>query len=154
MARIRTAALIDAPIETVYSYVTTPANWPRWHPSSLAVHGDTDHSLAAGEAVTEDYRVAGREGQVVWTVVERDAPRRWVIDGRIVGRSTGGTVTYHLTPQGNSTHFKRTFEYPTPGLRFRILDWLFLHRQVQAESAEAVRHLKTVLERENNDSYA
>ena len=57
-----TAALLFAPVEVgvtrvhnevdigrsphdVYAYVTTPAYWPQWHPSSLAVHGETGHSL-------------------------------------------------------------------------------------------------------------
>ncbi|MFP5406218.1 MAG: SRPBCC family protein, partial [Gammaproteobacteria bacterium] len=33
-----------APAE-VFDFVASPANWPLWHPSSLAVSGATDHPL-------------------------------------------------------------------------------------------------------------
>ena len=82
MTRIRKSIRIQTPVEEVFEYVTTPGNWPAWHPSSLGVEGATDHSLEPGEQVTEGYRVAGRRGRVVWTVRERETPRRWVIAGR------------------------------------------------------------------------
>ena len=75
MSRVYKTILIDVPIEKVFDYVTTPANWPKWHPSSLGVSGKTDRSLEPGEKVAEDYRVAGRRGRVVWTVREREAHR-------------------------------------------------------------------------------
>lgn len=46
--RIHTSVLIRRPSAEVFDYVTTPANWPRWHPSSLAVSGATDHPLRVG----------------------------------------------------------------------------------------------------------
>lgn len=146
MTRIQTTAVIAVPVSTLYNYVTTPGYWPQWHPSSLAVHGNAQHSLQVGESVKEDYNVAGRTGQVVWTVTARDEPVLWAIEGLIVGYETGGTITYRLTPQGRSTHFVRTFDYPTPGLSFTLLDWLFLRRQIKAESAEAVHRLQAILQ--------
>jgi uncharacterized protein YndB with AHSA1/START domain len=148
MTRIRNEITIARPVETVYDYVTTPGNWPRWHPASLGVTGSTDHSLAVGEQVTEEYLVAGRRGQVVWTVTQREPPRRWVIEGQIVGRGAGGTVAYTLAPAGGGTRFVREFSYPTPGLWFRLLNWLFVRRRIAGESATAVRQLKEVLEQE------
>jgi len=46
--RIANEIVIARPPQQVYDYVTTPANWPRWHPSSLAVRGATDHPLVLG----------------------------------------------------------------------------------------------------------
>src|SRR6516225_5523091 len=119
MTRIITRAIIQAPPQRVFDYVITPAWWPRWHPSSLAVSAGAEHSLALGEEVTEDFRVSGRRGRVVWHVTEREAPRRWVIAGTIAGSGNGGTVTYDLVPAGAGTAFTRTFAYemPTPLLR-------------------------------------
>jgi ketosteroid isomerase-like protein len=68
MIRIYTAIHLTQPVEVVFDYVTTPGHWPRWHPSSLAVSGATGRSLMVGEQVTEEFLVAGRRGQVVWTV--------------------------------------------------------------------------------------
>jgi uncharacterized protein YndB with AHSA1/START domain len=148
MTRIHDEIIIDRPVETVFDYVTTPGNWPHWHPSSLSVAGSTGHSLEVGEQVTEDFRVAGRQGQVVWTVTQREAPRRWIIEGQIVGRGAGGTVAYTLTPAGSGTRFVREFSYPTRGLWFRLLNWLLIRQRIAGESTTAVRRLKETLEQE------
>lgn len=147
MTRIVTGATIQRPIEAVYDYVTTPGHWPDWHPSSLGVTGATDHSLQVGEQVTERFLVAGRRGEVVWTVREREAPQRWVIAGAITsGRGGGGTVSYRLAARAGATDFTREFTYPLPNLAFALLDALLIRRRVRAESAEAVRRLKQRLE--------
>jgi uncharacterized protein YndB with AHSA1/START domain len=99
MTQIYTTIQIQTPIQRVFDYVTMPGNWPVWHPSSLG--GATDHSLEPGEEVTEEFLVAGRRGRVVWTVRERVAPRRRVIDGRVEGG--GGTITYTATPHDAGT---------------------------------------------------
>jgi uncharacterized protein YndB with AHSA1/START domain len=146
MTRIHTTIRIDEPVERVFEYVTTPGNWPEWHPSSLGVSGATDHPLEPGEQVTEEFRVAGRRGRVVWTVRERDDPHRWVIDGTVEGGG-GGTITYTLTPDAGGTTFEREFTYAMPNRLLALLDRLVLHRRVEAESAEALRRLKAVLEK-------
>ena len=146
MTRIVTSSTIARPIEVVYEYVTTPGSWPRWHPSSLAVTGDADHSLMVGERVEEAFNVAGRRGRVVWSVTERDAPRRWVIDGKIIGGG-GGTITYVLSPvTADITFFEREFVYPLASPLIALLDRLYVRRRIQAESAEALRRVKDVLE--------
>ncbi len=147
MTQIITSATIDRPIEAVYAYVTTPGHWPEWHPSSLGVSGATDHSLLVGEQVTERFLVAGRRGEVVWTVREREAPRRWVIAGVITSGAGGsGVVSYSLTAHGDATDFRREFTYPLPNPLYALLDALLLRRRIRAESAEAVRQLKRRLE--------
>jgi uncharacterized protein YndB with AHSA1/START domain len=143
--RIVTTATIERSDTAVFDYVTTPAHWPVWHPSSLAVSGATDHPLNAGEQVTEEFRVAGRRGRAVWTVAERDRPRKWVIDGAIDGRPAG-TVTYALTPTAHGTRFEREFTYRAPSLWFATLNTLFLRARIQSESDDAVLQLKRVLE--------
>src|SRR4051812_35507286 len=40
---ILTTTHLRGPIEEVFDFLTTPANWPRWHPSSLKVTGAADH---------------------------------------------------------------------------------------------------------------
>ena len=144
MTRIVSTALIARTPASVFSYITTPAYWPDWHPSSLAVSGATDHPLALGEQVTERYRVAGQEGTVNWTVSARDEPRRWTISGTIAGGAgASGTVSYMLAASGDQTRFERVFEYSTPPDPALAQAYA---QQVQAESDEAVRHLKARLE--------
>ena len=142
---VRTVISIARPVEDVFTYVTTPGHWPGWHPSSLGVTGATDHSLAVGEEVTEEFLVAGRRGKLTWRVVERDAPRAWAISGK-VGAAGSGTVAYTLAPEGTGTRFTRVFTYQGNGLAFALFDRLFYNRRVTAESAEALRRLKQRLE--------
>lgn len=134
-----------APAE-VFDFVASPANWPRWHPSSIAVSGALDHPLQVGEQVIEDYIVAGRRGRATWTVTDSDAPRRWRIDGHSEG---GGRawITYTLTEQAGMTRFERTMLYRMPNLLAAMLDPLLTRDKIAAESAQAVRQLKEVLER-------
>jgi uncharacterized protein YndB with AHSA1/START domain len=146
VTRIYKTIHIDIPIEEVFEYVTTPGNWPQWHPSSLGVSGATDHSLHPGEQVTEEFSVAGRRGRVVWTVREREAPRRWIIDGQVEGGGSG-TITYALTPHNDGTTFEREFVYSMSNPLLALLDRLVLRRRVEAESAEALERLKDVLQR-------
>lgn len=146
MTRIYTTIRVEEPAERLFEYVTTPGNWPEWHPSSLGVSGATDHSLGPGEKVAEEYSVAGRRGRVVWTVREREAPRRWVIDGEVDGRGGEGTITYTLTPSEGGTIFERDFVYAMPNALLALLDRLVLRRRVEAESEEALRQLKAAVE--------
>src|SRR5471032_3712126 len=144
-ARIHSSIVIArAPVD-VYAYVTTPANWPRWHPSSLAVMGATDHPLRIGEQVSEDFLVAGYAGRVQWTVTQREVPTAWTINGKIKDGGSG-QVSYHLTPTSEGTLFERDFDYARPNLLFVLADTFKLHRLIDAESAEALRRLKAALE--------
>ena len=70
MERVTTESDIQRPIEAVFAFVTTPAYWPSWHPSSLGVSGATDHSLEVGERVTEESHT---EGCVTYTLTPTDA---------------------------------------------------------------------------------
>ena len=146
MTTIVTTATIARPIAEVFDYVTTPAHWLVWHPSSLGLHGATDHSLQVGEQVTEDFRVAGRSGSVTWKVVAREAPTRWAISGEVAAGGKG-TITYTLSAAGAGTNFRREFVYTMPNWFADILDRLFIRRRIEAESIEAVARLKRALER-------
>ncbi|MDF3838658.1 SRPBCC family protein [Cupriavidus basilensis] len=145
VTRIVNVAAIARPDTVVFDYVSTPANWPVWHRSSLAVAGAVDHSLLPGEQVTETFLVAGRRGTVVWTVVERERPVAWTIEGTIDGRQAG-TVRYTLTPMRMGTLFEREFVYTAPNLFFALTNRLLLRQRIEAESAEAVSRLRATLE--------
>jgi uncharacterized protein YndB with AHSA1/START domain len=145
MTTIVSQASIRRPIAEVFDYVTTPAHWLIWHPSSLGLHGATDHSLQVGEQVTEEFRVAGRKGSVTWKVIARDAPRSWTIAG-IVAAGGKGTITYTLTSTADGTAFRREFDYAMPNWFAALLDRWFIRRRIEAESALAVSRLKQTLE--------
>jgi uncharacterized protein YndB with AHSA1/START domain len=145
MTRICNNIQIRRPIEQVFDFITTPANWPQWHPASASVGGNAEHSLLVGEEITENILVAGRRGEVTWLVRERSAPRRWVIDG--TGKDGGrATITYTLTRDSDGTNFERELVYTMPNAFLAILDWLIIRSRMKADSAEALRRLKRLLE--------
>jgi uncharacterized protein YndB with AHSA1/START domain len=145
MTRICSSIQIRQPIEQVFDFITTPGNWPQWHPASVSVGGNPDHSLLPGEAVTENISVAGHRGQVTWLVRERSAPRRWVING--TGKDGGrATITYTLTRDPAGTNFDRELVYTMPNALLVILDWLIIRSRMKADSAEALQRLKRRLE--------
>ncbi|SAK96590.1 Polyketide cyclase / dehydrase and lipid transport [Caballeronia catudaia] len=141
---VSVAAIQRAPTD-VFDFVTTPAHWPQWHPSSLSVQGKTGHPLDVGEQVVEEFLVAGRRGRVVWTVSVKTFPARWSIDGVMDGRPAG-TVTYTLTPEANGTRFVREFSYRASSLWFAFVNWIVLKGAIQSESDEAVTRLKRLLQ--------
>ena len=146
MTRIVTTIEIRAPIERVFDYATTAGNWPSWHPASRGVSGATDHSAAQGERITEEIQTGGRSWRAVWTVRERAPPQRWVIEGEAEGGGSA-VITYRLTAHDGGTRFERELVYRMPNLWLAVLNRLFIQRRMAAESAEALRRLKQILER-------
>lgn len=145
MTAITCTIHITRPAKEVFQYVTTPGHWPEWHPSSLGVSGQTHHSLDRGEQVTEEYRVAGWRGRALWVVRECDPPVRWVIEGK-AERGGSATIIYTLAEHDGGTTFQRELRYEMPNFLLALLDrWLF-RRRIQAESQQALRNLKKVLE--------
>ena len=148
---IQTTMVIQRPIIQVFRFVTTPANWPKWHPSSLHVSGAVDHPLTVGEPVVETFRVAGRRGQITWRVTERIWPSHWVIKSQ--GNSGGyAIITYTLTSQGEGTRFQRELMYRMPERWLSLLNWLVLRHRIARESADALRNLKQVMERHQHEA--
>jgi uncharacterized protein YndB with AHSA1/START domain len=145
MTRICNSIQISEPIGQVFDFITTPGKWPQWHPASVSVSGNAGHSLLQGEQVGEDISVAGRHGQVTWSVRERSAPHRWVIDG--TGKDGGrATITYTLTPHPDGTNFERELVYTMPNALLTVLDWLIIRSRMKADSVEALQRLKRLLE--------
>ena len=145
MTRISSSIEIAQPIEQVFDFITTPANWPQWHPASVTVGVDANHSMLPGEEITENISVAGHRGQVTWLVRERNAPHRWVIDG--TGKDGGrATITYTLTQHPVGTNFERELIYAMPNVLLAMLDWLIIRSRMKADSVEALQRLKHQLE--------
>jgi len=145
MSRITTTIRINRPIEEVFAYVTTPEHWLEWHPSSVSITGATDHPLHVSETVGEEFVVAGRHGRVEWTVIERDAPRRWVISGH-VEHAGGGRIAYSLVAADHGTQFTRQFTYQMDNWILALLDRLLIRRRIDEESTKALDQLKSNLE--------
>jgi uncharacterized protein YndB with AHSA1/START domain len=137
---------IHRDIADVFAFFTMPKNWPRWHPASISVAGATDHSLAVGEEVTEEFRMGSGKGRVVWRVTERNAPSLWRIEGTPESGDARVTITYTLRMDGQDTVFERNMHYQFNRLWLRVLDPLFIRRHIEQESQQALANAKQILE--------
>ncbi|MCV7218421.1 SRPBCC family protein [Mycobacterium crocinum] len=122
--------------ETIYDFVTNPANWTKTYPGSNYVGKLDKLPLAVGDTWEE----GGPDGDRIftWHLAIATRPRLWVFNS--VGRlghdreGNGGmdgriTVEYHFTaPGANITLFTRTMtieapkESPMPDGFFRIVN--------------------------------
>lgn len=143
-SKIVSTVVVSRPIEAVFDYATTPANWPDWHPASRGVSGATDHSLEVGEEVAESFVAAGRPGSCVWKVTRREAPTLWTIATRV--GDMGAEITYRLSAEGGATRFERMMEYWTSGMLLGLLDILVMRGRNRRESEEALLRLKERIE--------
>ena len=66
--RIHNSVSINKDSEAVFAYVTTPANWPKWHPSSIGVSGPADHQL--GDRLGIRAKVETDSAEAVWRLRE------------------------------------------------------------------------------------
>lgn len=136
---------IAAPPGRVFGYVTTPANWPRWHPASRAVRGTVDRTPGVGESVVETFEIAGRHGDATWTTVELDPPRRWVIASGAPGASYAHIV-YTLSAKDGGTVWERDMTYRGSNLLFGILNMLRIRAVMESDSAKAQANVKRDVE--------
>lgn len=136
---------IAAPPERVFAYITTPANWPRWHPASRAVRGIVDRTPAVGESLIETFEIAGRRDDATWTTVELDPPRRWVITSGAPGGSYAHIV-YTLRGKNGATVWERDLTYRGPNLLFGILNVLQIRTVMESDSAKAQANVKRQVE--------
>jgi len=136
---------IAAPPDRVFNYVTTPANWPRWHPASRAVRGVTDRTPKVDESVVETFEIAGRRGDATWTTVELDPPRRWVIVSGAPGSSYARLV-YTLSAKDDGTIWERDLTYRGPNLLFGLLNVLQIRAVMESDSAKALANVKREVE--------
>jgi hypothetical protein len=123
--------------ETIYDFVTNPANWTKTYPGSAHIGQlPADLPLRVGDAWTE----AGPDGDRIfsWHLAIAMRPKMWVFNS--VGRlghdrdGNGGmegriTVQYHFTqPGGGITLFTRTMtieaykQSPLPDGFFRMVN--------------------------------
>ena len=144
-SRVVNRTEIAAPPERVFTYITTPANWPRWHPASRAVLGVTDRTPKVGESVVETFEIAGRRDDATWTTTELDPPRRWVI----VSGAPGGSyarVVYTLSATDGGTVWERDLTYRGPNLLFGLLNLVQIHAVMESDSAKALANVKRQIE--------
>lgn len=147
MPRIVNRIEIARDIGDVYDFVTTPATWLGWHPSTCRLMGNTCQPLRAGDRVSEEFRVFGLRHRVDWTVTESRPPQRWEATGR--HRGGGATLLYTMERSAAGTLLNGVFVYRSDGIWRSLIDGLVVRQTLIAESREAVLRLKRLMEHQS-----
>ncbi|MBN1288775.1 MAG: SRPBCC family protein [Actinobacteria bacterium] len=145
MSNVPVSVHIDRPIEEVYDFLTTAANWPKWHPSTAAVFGAVLHPALEGEKIVEKVKAGiGIHELFTWTVVERERPTRWKISA-VSQHGAKVDITYTLKKEGKGTLWLREMDFKIPKI-FIPMEKLIFSPFVRWNSKVAVRQLKAVME--------
>ena len=132
---------INRPIEEVFTFATTPKNWPRYHPNSLGVSGVTERSVQVGDVTRERASLMGRIGEGDWEVIRREEPHTvvWTIDNP----NFKAHLMYGFEAKEGGTQFTRTLSYSVP---FEGDTLQQFEQYMYGESEKAVQNLKRVME--------
>lgn len=130
------AVEIDAPIDRVWTVLTTVESWPAWNPDVKAVW------LAGPFAEGSTFRWKAGPGTITSVVEHVDRPRLVAWSGRTLG--IRAVHVWHLSAQNGKT-FVRT-EESYDGLMARVLRRT-LQKTLDAALANGARYLKTEAER-------
>ncbi|NPV60197.1 MAG: hypothetical protein HPY75_11110 [Actinobacteria bacterium] len=136
---------VRRPIEEVFDYLTTAANWPRWHPATVSVSGAVDHPALEGEVIVEKVKHGPLRDTFAWEVVERRAPHHWAIRAASERHGQKVKIIYTLSEEEGGTRWEREMRFYFPSW-FAPLDRLLAARILRKNSETAVRQLKELME--------
>ena len=138
LERISQERFINAPLETVYDYVTQPDRWHEWHPTSLGAETGTSGSLGAGSRFTEMIDLLGVRVPMSYRVQIARRPDEFKCV--FTSLAVDGSIHYFLQPFRDGALFKRVLTYETE------LQLATLHERMHELSAIALDRLKQRLE--------
>jgi len=137
----------------VMDYVTRPANWYEWYPSSKKTSIESK-SMKLGDKfsiITIQKPFKGLfpaiEKSINWTVTEYIKDSNWRITSS--SNSIELDTQYELIQTDNGTLFIRNFNYKPKGI-LRIVEPIALRKGLVSQADIALRNLKTVLERQTS----
>ncbi len=114
MTLVRSTIEIAVPPEQLWEILMDPRRLPDW----VTIHRRLDNvpaQLRRGSTFGQTLALRGAPLHVEWTIVELEAPRRAVWEGRGPAHSRA-SIVYELQPHGESaTRFAYTNEFTPPG---------------------------------------
>jgi uncharacterized protein YndB with AHSA1/START domain len=134
---------IDGAPEAVFDLVTTARFWPHWHPATTGVSGVTERPYLLGDRIIEVGRIGKGEFQVTWRVAEHVRGRRIVLQAE----ASPVQIIYLFNARGKVTEFTRQLKYNVEDLKSISSDPNEVNRLMRVQSEQAVRQLKTLVEK-------
>jgi len=150
MKIIENSVEISLPPSNVLDYVTRPARWHEWFPSSKKSEIE-DEVMKLGDTfsiVTIQKPLNGLlpriEKSIDWKVVEYEEASTWRITSS--SPSIDLDTKYQLTHTEFGTLFQRRFRYKPKGI-LRVIEPIALRKGLIDHANIALSNLKTVLEK-------
>ena len=143
--RVERTIHIEAPPRAVYDVVMDAQRLGDW----VTVHDHLEDApkgtLKKGSELTQVLKLTGRRFKVRWRVVENDACRLVVWDGRGPVASHA-RVEYRFDPSGEGTDFSYVNEYDLPGGPLGRVAGHAVSRVTQKELDGSLQRLKQLVE--------
>jgi uncharacterized protein YndB with AHSA1/START domain len=136
---------IPAAPERVYDVVMDPSRLEDWVTIHQYLEDAPDGRLREGSTLTQCLRLAHRNFNVDWEVVENDACKRVVWEGKGPVRSRA-RVEYEFAPENGGTRFTYTNEYHLPGGPLGNLAGPAVRRVTGKELDATLEKLKSIFE--------
>lgn len=135
---------INAPLTSVYQYITQPDKWHDWYPLSKSAK-TPGGSLTQGKTFSEVVSVNNMDTEFNYKVIEVQTPSLWKVE--FSSKLIIGSIQYQLNETIDGTLLTRTLEYhPVPSNAIEQLVMAKLASQVQPTSIKALRKLRANLE--------
>jgi len=135
---------IDAPLTSVYQYITQPDKWHDWYPYSKSAE-TPGGSLKQGQQFSEVVTVNDADVVFNYEVVEMQTPSLWKV--KFSSPSVIGSLQYQLQETIDGSLLTRTLEYYPVATNIDELHALTeLAAQVNPTSVTALQKLRAQLE--------
>lgn len=134
---------INRPLEEVFTFVSTPAEFPRWQNGVLESRQTTAGPVGLGSTGTIVREAMGRKDETGWEVTDFKANAGYTVTS--TGRATVSYVlTYTFTAVEGGTRVHARFQGEAHGLA-KPLEGMIAN-SVKKDWQEDHQHLKTLLE--------
>ena len=144
MATIKRTIIINAPVEKVFSFMTTPDNWTRYVTSLTSVSDFSSEILEPGTTFIWEYRMLGVKMHGTGVVTDN-------MKNAVFGTKMAGTVPvsehYTFTPSGDDTELaiEITYELPAKVLE-KIANSSIVEKLNQKEALNILEKIKVFCE--------
>lgn len=115
----------------------------------IAAHGATGRPLRTGETTRQTVRIAGRDVEIEWYVIDVK-PHTEVACRAVCATGSCLYMKQRVTPAGKGTRVEVELDYQPP-VRFvgRVLNQTYVERRIEREIACSLHNLTDLLEEDN-----
>jgi carbon monoxide dehydrogenase subunit G len=143
MAKIEASIVVDRPAETVWKFVTDPANGPKYDPDIISAKQTSTGPLGVGATAEANRK---KEGKVSFRVAEYDPGRKFTLEVTSPKTMEGSKESIILEDVGGKTRITNAWDLKIRG--FYSLVGPFVARSMRKTAGAQANNIKRILESE------